>query len=165
MPRKLWSRRKPISELASKFQQSYKKTPSTQPFQPHNLAFHNLCKNNKLPLGSKELLGLNLKFCLTSNKITDGINKTVLQMAKNIRTKTYLKENNLLNNSEYLKQIYKKNLSWNPPPASSIIEEKITEFEKALKALLPKSPQKTRNLSTVELKPPPMVSPTTIKTK
>jgi len=59
-------------------------------------------------------------------------------MARNIRTKTYLKENNLLNNSEYLKQIYKKNLSWNPPPASSIIEEKITEFEKALKTLLQK---------------------------
>jgi len=59
-------------------------------------------------------------------------------MARNIRTKTYLKENNLLNNSEYNKQIYKKNLSWNPPPASSLIEEKITEFEKTLKTLLQK---------------------------
>jgi len=63
-------------------------------------------------------------------------------MAKNIRTKIYLKENNLLNNSEYLKQIYKKNLSWHPPPAPSIIEEKITEFEKALKALLQKARKK-----------------------
>jgi hypothetical protein len=124
--------------LRQNFNEAIKKEPSTQPFQPHNLAFHNLCKHNKLPLGSKELLGLNLKFCLTSNKITDEINKTVLQMARNIRTKTYLKENNLLNNSEYNKQIYKKNLSWNPPPASSLIEEKITEFEKTLKTLLQK---------------------------
>jgi YesN/AraC family two-component response regulator len=63
-------------------------------------------------------------------------------MTKNIRTKTYLKENNLLNSSEYLKKIYKKNLSWNPPPASSIIEEKITEFEKAHKTLLQKARKK-----------------------
>jgi hypothetical protein len=56
-------------------------------------------------------------------------------MARNIRTKIYLKEANMLNNSDYDKQIYKKNLTWHPPPAPIQIEDKITEFEKALKKL------------------------------
>jgi hypothetical protein len=56
-------------------------------------------------------------------------------MARSIRTKIYLKEANMLNNSDYNKQIYKKNLTWHPPPAPIQIEDKITEFEKALKKL------------------------------
>ncbi len=39
-------------------------------------------------------------------------------MARTIRTKNYLKEANLHNNSDYEKQIYKKNLTWHPLPVS-----------------------------------------------
>jgi predicted oxidoreductase len=56
-------------------------------------------------------------------------------MARTIRTKCYLKEANTHNNSDYDKQIYKKNLTWHPPPAPLQIEDKLTEFEKALKKL------------------------------
>jgi hypothetical protein len=35
--------------------------------------------------------------------------------------------------SEYIKQIYKKNANWNPPPAPLAIEDSITSFEKTLK--------------------------------
>jgi dGTP triphosphohydrolase len=35
-------------------------------------------------------------------------------------------------NSNYTKQLYKKNTNWNPPPASLIIEEQFTNFEKLL---------------------------------
>jgi hypothetical protein len=63
------------------------------------------------------LLGLNLKFCLASNTITNDINKTVLKMARSIRTKHYLKENGLNDNKDYEKQIYITHLNWQPPPA------------------------------------------------
>jgi hypothetical protein len=35
--------------------------------------------------------------------------------------------------SEYIKQLYKRNTAWNPPPAPNITEDKITLFEKSLK--------------------------------
>ena len=53
-------------------------------------------------------------------------------MAYNIRTMYYLKQCNTNNNTEYIKQIYVKNKTWNPPPASNEIEDKLTEFEKTL---------------------------------
>jgi len=54
--------------------------------QPTNLAFHNLCQSTKLPIGSRQLLGLNLKFCLASSHINSNINQTMLKMARSIRT-------------------------------------------------------------------------------
>jgi hypothetical protein len=66
-------------------------------------------------------------------------------MARTIRTKCYLKETNLHSNSDYDKQIYKKNLTWHPPPAPLQIEDKITEFEKALKNYMNPS---TKNANT-----------------
>jgi len=53
-------------------------------------------------------------------------------MAYSIRTMYYLKQCNTNNNTEYIKQIYVKNKTWNPPPASNEIEDKLTEFEKTL---------------------------------
>jgi len=103
--------------------------------QPINLTFHNLCKQQRLPTGSKELLGLNLKFCLATKPLPNEIKRTVIKMAKSIRTQQYLVETGIDNNSTYIKQIYKKNPTWNPPPATLLIEDKITEFEKALKEI------------------------------
>ncbi len=37
--------------------------------QPKNLTFHNLCNEQKPPIGTKNLLGLNLKFCLAPNNL------------------------------------------------------------------------------------------------
>jgi hypothetical protein len=56
----------------------------------------------------------------------------MLKMARSIRTHHYLTTNNIDNNSEYEKQIYKKNLNWNPPLAPLTIEDKMTEFKKAI---------------------------------
>ena len=123
--------------------------------QPMNLTFHNLCKKQKLPIGSKELLGLNLKFCIASKTLPNDINKTIIEMAKSIRTKQYLAETGLDNNSTYIKQIYKKNPTWNPPPATLLIEDKITEFEKELKHLqqdinIKNKPKKMTNLTPIQ---------------
>jgi len=135
------------------FNKHIKTTHTPQLSLPQNLAFHNLCKQNTLPPGTKELLGLNLKFCLSSNKIQDDINKTIIQMARTIRTKCYLKETNTHSNSDYDKQIYKKNLTWHPPPAPLQIEDKITEFEKALKKLHESMDKKRKHRQLSNLNP------------
>jgi hypothetical protein len=108
------------------------KTSNIQPLQPSNLTFHNLCKNIKLPSDTRKLLGLNLKYCLSNNNLNQNINKILLQMAYSIRTKCYLNDINH-ESTDYEKQIYTKNKTWNPPPASNQIEDKLTEFGMALK--------------------------------
>jgi hypothetical protein len=100
--------------------------------QPRNLTFHNLCKDIKLPIGTKALLGINLKFCLANNTINQDISKTLLKMAYSIHTKFQLDIMGLSDNSNFGKQIYAKNKNWNPRPAPLIIEEKVDEFGKAL---------------------------------
>jgi hypothetical protein len=100
--------------------------------QPTNATFHNLCTDNKIPLGTKQLLGLNLKFCLAPKKLQNTIPNTIRRMAYNIRTMYHLKECGATNNEDYIKQIYIKNKTWNPPPAPTQIEDKLTEFEKSL---------------------------------
>jgi hypothetical protein len=50
-------------------------TATTPPLskQPSNLSFHNLCSTNKIPLGTRQLLGLILNFCLASSKLQNNI--------------------------------------------------------------------------------------------
>jgi hypothetical protein len=127
--------------------------PSSLSLQPRNLTFHNLCKTNHLPPGTKSLLGLNLKYCLSSNTLPNDINSTMLKLARSIRTKYYLAKITTGNSLEYEKQIYKKNLNWNPPPAPLIIEDKITEFEKAIKSFQKKLSDKYNSLKSPNLNP------------
>jgi hypothetical protein len=100
--------------------------------QPANATFHNLFTDNKIPLGIKQLLGLNLKFCLAPKKLQNTIPNTIRRMAYNIRTMYHLKECGATNDEDYIKQIYIKNKTWNPPPAPIQIEDKLTEFEESL---------------------------------
>jgi hypothetical protein len=102
--------------------------------QPRNLTYHNLCTINKVPPGTKQLLGLNLKYCLSTNHLHQDINKTVLKMAYSIRTLYHLKELGINKDSHYEKQIYINNRQWNPPPAPLLLEDKLTDFEKEAKA-------------------------------
>jgi hypothetical protein len=53
-------------------------------------------------------------------------------MAYNIRIMYHLKECGVIDNTDYIKQIYIKNKTWIPPPAPMLIDDKITEFEKTL---------------------------------
>jgi len=121
--------------------------------QPKNLTFHNLCTKNKLPTGTKELLGLNLNFCLATKNIKDNIRRTILKMARSIRISSFLQEHNLPECEDYEKQIYICNNNWHPPPASLLIEDKITEFEKLLKEKQRKLISKNRNRYLLNLTP------------
>jgi hypothetical protein len=55
-------------------------------------------------------------------------------MARSIRTLFYLKQQDSRHNENYNKQIYIKQKNWHPPPAPLNVEDKITLFEKLLKA-------------------------------
>jgi len=118
--------------LQQNFNLALKKVNAIPLQQPSNLTFHNLCKDTKLPIGAKALLGLNLKFCLANNSINQDISKTLRKMAYSIRTKCQLDNMGISDNPNFEKQIYAKNKNWNPGPAPVIIEEKLEEFEKAL---------------------------------
>jgi hypothetical protein len=97
---------------------------------------HNLCRGTQPPIGTKNLLGLGLKFCTASPKPTSNIKDCVQKLAYRIRTKQYLLSNRKSTNTEYVPQIYKKLKNWYPPPASLTIENRITDFEKQLKQLI-----------------------------
>jgi hypothetical protein len=123
----------PRSSIRQNFNTAIKNENLSTPMLPTNLTFHDLTTPGSLPPNTKQLLGLNLKFCVASNFLPNTINKTIRNLAYSICTKEALKEANIDQNSTYIKQIYLKNPLWNPPPASIEIEDKITEFEKAIK--------------------------------
>jgi len=123
----------PNANITINFNNAITKPLSPTFRQPTNLAFHNLCSSNILPTGSRELLGLNLNYCLSSRSLPPNINHTMLKLAYSIRTKHYLEENKIENGSEYIKQLYIKNKNWNPPPACKAIEDGMTKCEKLLK--------------------------------
>jgi len=119
----------PSASLRSNFNSAL--INNTHPsLQPNNLSFHNLCQNRQLPIGTRQLLGLNLRFCLSSRNVNTSIKPTIFKIARSIRTKCYLKELNINNDTDYIKQIYKCNNNWNPPPAPLPLEDSITKFEK-----------------------------------
>jgi hypothetical protein len=143
----------PQHTLQKNFNFQITKAHSPLHAQPSNLAFHNLCTYNKLPLGTRQLLGLNLNFCLASKNSKTNLNKTFLRMARSIRINSYLKQQSLNKNEEYYKQIYICNSNWHPPPASILIEDQITAFEKLLKAKQQEHEIKNQNSTLLNLTP------------
>jgi hypothetical protein len=123
----------PNLSIQKRFNETIKSQPSPLYLQPKYLTFHNLCKNNKTPIGTRQLLGLNLKFCLSGSHTFNNINTTMLRMARSIRTHFYLKQQNSNSEENYDKQIYVKLKNWHPPPAPLEVENQITAFEKLLK--------------------------------
>jgi hypothetical protein len=69
MPQKLWFLRGPKMQSTKKLYYQSQRNPPTIYTQPNNLTFHNLCKYNNLPAGTRQLLGLNLKFSWQQAKL------------------------------------------------------------------------------------------------
>jgi hypothetical protein len=55
---------KPDQSKRKNFNNAIAALPSNMCTQPSNLTFHNLCTNQQLATRSRQLLGLNLSFCL-----------------------------------------------------------------------------------------------------
>jgi hypothetical protein len=97
------------------------------------LAVHNLCHDHQLPTGTKDLLGLGLKYCIVQPKATLDITTSIRKLAYRICTKNYLLTTNKTQGETYIPKLYVKLKNWNPPPASLTTEERITLFEKKLR--------------------------------
>jgi hypothetical protein len=123
----------PNHSIQKNFNETITSQPSPLHLQPKYLTFHNLCQKNKTPIGTRQLLGLNLKFCLSGSHTFNNINNTMLRMARSIRTHFYLKQQNSNSEENYDKQIFVKLKNWHPPPAPLEVENQITVFEKLLK--------------------------------
>jgi len=90
---------------------------------------HNLCKEKQLPLGTKNLLGLGLKFCTAPTIPSPNIRETLQKLAYKIRTKHYLESTDRNEINEYIPQLYKKIKGWNPPPATLQTEHQLNNFQ------------------------------------
>ncbi|MFN9979118.1 MAG: hypothetical protein ACK53Y_04355, partial [bacterium] len=68
----------PAASKTMNFKQAISKlsTNHNNNLQPTNLSYHNLCTTEKPPPGTRDLLGLNLKYCLASATTDKDINKT-----------------------------------------------------------------------------------------
>ncbi len=104
-----------------------------QMLQPQNLTVHNLCKDKQPPSGTRNLLGLGLKFCYVNPKAKPDITKCLQKLAYRIRTKHYLQNNKRTESTEYIPQLYIKVKGWNPPPASNTIEDELVNFDRHLR--------------------------------
>jgi hypothetical protein len=120
-------------------------TEHTLHLQPKNLSVHNLCNDYPPPLGTQQLLGLGLKYCVSTAKPNPNLKQCLLKLAYQIRTKHWLLHQNPINTTPFIPQIYVKLKGWNPPPATSNTEHRMTEFEKKLKKAVNLNTKKTKN--------------------
>ncbi len=106
-----------------------------QMLQPQNLTVHNLCSDSQQPPpGTRNLLGLGLKFCHATPRANPDIKSCLKKLAYKIRTKQFLLDNPRHDHSTYIPQLYVKLKHWNPPPASNEVEDQLVHFEKKIKA-------------------------------
>jgi hypothetical protein len=122
-------------------------TEHTLHLQPKSLLVHNLCNNYPPPSGTQQLLGLGLKYCVSTAKPNPNLKQCLLKLAYRIRTKHWLLHQNPINTTPFIPQIYVKLKGWNPPPATSNTKHRMTEFEKKLKKAVNLNTKKTKNTS------------------
>ena len=104
--------------------------------QPKNLSVHNLCSHTHPPPGTKNLLGLGLKFCIAYKKSQPNIKLCMKKLAYTLRNRQYMLDNSKKMTHQYIPQLYVKLKNWNPPPANQIIEDQLMTFETLLKGAI-----------------------------
>jgi hypothetical protein len=60
---------------------------------PRNKAFHNLCENLTPPSGTRQLLGLGLKFCLEKKQHGQRLQETIKKVTHNVRLRFEIQQN------------------------------------------------------------------------
>jgi hypothetical protein len=115
--------------------------------QPQKLSVHNLCPATSLPFGIQNLLGLGLKYCVSTARASPDINECLKKLAYKIQTTQYLLEKNDTNPEPYNPQIYIKLKGWNPTPATSDIKNSITDFEHNIKKAIIRNKLQKNNFS------------------
>ena len=97
------------------------------------MACHDYCIINPMPVGTRSLLGLGLKYCLKKSRPTNRLDKTIEDFKNNSRRIAYFHKNprEPEEESTYNKDLYLKK-SWEAPEASEEVEECLTNFEREL---------------------------------
>ena len=86
--------------------------------RPKNMACHNLCEELTPPVGTKNLLGLGLNFCLKYTKPGNKYEETLDRLKKDIR-RIYFFSDKPEDSSGYIKNIYIPS-KWEFDPAEEI---------------------------------------------
>jgi hypothetical protein len=94
------------------------KTTPIHKLQPRIPALHNLCQDTPPPEGTRDLLGLGLKYCPASQLANPNIKDYVQNLAYRTRTKEYLLQatNSADRSMQYIPQLYVKLKGWYPLP-------------------------------------------------
>jgi hypothetical protein len=129
MPSQLWILCRPYSIITKQFQQHTEQ--QIFHMQLHNHTFHNLCSSSKIPLGTRQLLGLYFKYCLALSTLKEISTKQYLKWP--ITSEHFFNLKSMIAPTIPMILITLNKLCWNPLPAPLHIENKITEFEKMLR--------------------------------
>ena len=99
--------------------------------RPRNTACHNLLKANDIPLGTPQLLGLGLNYCVkptTTNEMTDT---TFTCLTRDIRRMYALRGMTDNDNGDYIPSLYLKS-NYDFKKAPSHIEKAIVSFKEGI---------------------------------
>ena len=109
-------------------------TPQQYYSRATNMACHDYCIINPMPVGTRSLLGLGLKYCLKKPCPTNCLGKTIEDFKNNSRHIAYFHENprEPKEESTYNKDLYLKK-SWEAPEASEEVEECLRNLERELR--------------------------------
>ena len=104
--------------------------------RPTNRACHNYCQSLSMPFGTRNLLGLGLKYCVKHARPTFGLKITMERFKSDVRRLHWFIENppeeDDDNPRKYTPGLYWKS-TWDPPAATHKIERCLNRFETELK--------------------------------
>ena len=98
--------------------------------KPTNVAGHDLCINNKAPVGIENLLGLGGKYCLKRTSLK-SLEHTLQRLKQDVRRNYLFREAE--DSGDYIPRLYIRS-DWEAPLASDDIELCLNNFELALNA-------------------------------
>jgi hypothetical protein len=95
-----------------------------------NLAFHNLCPAHiQLPVGTRALLGLGMKFCIERPRPYQDLCSALGQFKRDVDLRMFLVQNDLNEASaNFNRRLYKKT-DWNPEPCEDPHASAFQRFE------------------------------------
>ena len=94
------------------------------------MACHDYCIINVMPVKTRSLLGLGLKYCIKKPSPTNRIDKMIHSFRNNPRCLAFFKDipQEEPEGTTYIKEFYIKS-DWEAPKAGAEVEQCITNFE------------------------------------
>ena len=98
--------------------------------QATNMACHDYCIINPMPVGTRSLVGLGLEYCIEKLRPTNQMDKTVDSSRNYARRIAFFRDNpqEETEGTIYIKELYIKS-NWEAPKARVEVEQCVTNFE------------------------------------